>query len=398
MPRQPLGLGEWGEITISRHSKRASPFRARAKYRDHDGIVRTVERWGKSRRDARKSVESALAERSRSRAAVVGLSSADTFAEASLVWLQRIDRLVRLGQRSPGTLETYERQLKGHVLPALGQLRLREISTPLLDRFVSDLHENVGPATARTCRSIVSGVMGTAVRQGAVLANPTRELERLHSESRREPRALSEQERMAWFLGLSQDEVALRQDLVDLTAFLLATGLRLGEVLAVLWRDVDLESGVLTVEATLIRITGQGLIRKPTKSRAGMRALLLPSWAVAMLKARTSVGVGPHEPIFATMDGTYRDPRNVSRAIASARDRIGFGWVTAHSWRKTTATILDSSGASARMIADQLGHSRISMTQDVYLGRRLGESVVQTALEHVDPARDFAQKGGEKGG
>ena len=41
-----------------------------------------------------------------------------------------------------------------------------------------------------------------------------------------------------------------------------------------------------------------------------------------------------------------------------------------HTYRKTVATLLDESGATARMIADQLGHSRVSMTQDVYLGRR----------------------------
>jgi integrase len=67
------------------------------------------------------------------------------------------------------------------------------------------------------------------------------------------------------------DRVALRQDLFDLSAFLLATGLRIGEALAVLWRDVDLDLGVLRVTSTLIRVTGQGLLRKCTKSQAGER-------------------------------------------------------------------------------------------------------------------------------
>lgn len=398
MARQSLGLGEWGDITISRHSGRASPYRARARYRGYDGRGRVIERWGSSQRNARRSVEQALAELIRGRQLAGTLSSSDTFSEAATIWLQRIERLARMGQRSPGTVETYQRQLRGHVLPVLGALRLAEITTPLVDRFVSDLHEHVGAATARTCRSIVSGVMGLAVRQGAVVANPTRDLERLHSGPAREPRALSEEERTAWFVGLAQDKRAIRQDLVDLSAFLLATGLRIGEALAVLWGNIDLESGMLTVEATLIRVTGQGLLRKGTKSRAGQRSLLLPSWAVAMLRSRAQIGVGPSEPIFATTDGGFRDPRNVSRALASARDRLGLEWVTAHSWRKTTATILDSSGATARMIADQLGHSRVSMTQDVYLGRRVGDVMVLKALEGADPRRAGDEKGGEKSG
>ena len=96
-----------------------------------------------------------------------------------------MERLARLGQRSPGTVETYSRQLNAHVLPALGALRLGEVTTPLVDRFVTDVHEHVGPATGRTCRSIVSGVMALAVRHGAVSANPTRELERLSAQPRR---------------------------------------------------------------------------------------------------------------------------------------------------------------------------------------------------------------------
>ena len=52
-----------------------------------------------------------------------------------------------------------------------------------------------------------------------------------------------------------------------------------------------------------------------------------------------------------------------------------------HTYRKTVATLLDESGASARMMADQLGHSRVSMTQDVYLGRRASNAGNLAALE-----------------
>ena len=107
---------------------------------------------------------------------------------------------------------------------------------------------------------------------------------------------------------------------------------------------------------------------------------------MVLLDKRQAVGVGPDEPVFGPVDGTFRDPRNVSRWLRMARERHGFeDWVTFHAWRKTTATVLDEGGATARMIADQLGHSRVSMTQDVYLGRRGRESRVATALEGVDP-------------
>lgn len=63
-----------------------------------------------------------------------------------------------------------------------------------------------------------------------------------------------------------------------------------------------------------------------------------------------------------------------------------FEWVVPHVYRKTVATMLDQGGLSARMIADQLGHSRISMTQDVYMGRRVVDGSVASALEGLfDP-------------
>jgi integrase len=75
-----------------------------------------------------------------------------------------------------------------------------------------------------------------------------------------------------------------------------------------------------------------------------------------------------------------------TRWLVEARERHGFEeWMTFHAWRNTRVTVLDEAGATARMIADQLGHSRVSMTQDVYLGRRCRESRVAAALEGVDP-------------
>jgi integrase len=310
MPRRRLSPGEWGEVSVSK-SPGGSLYRARAWFRDFDGVRRMVERDARPEWAARTALETALAERARR--GVGSLRGSDTFAAAAALWLERLERLARLGQRSPGTVETYSRQLNAHVVPALGALRLREVTTPLVDRFVTDVHEHVGPATGRTCRSIVSGVMALAVRHGAVPANPTRELERLSAQPRRVPRALSEEERARWFRALLGDQVALRQDLFDLSAFLLATGLRIGEALAVLWRDVDLEMGALRVTSTLIRVTGQGLLRKRTKSQAGERILQLPEWCVILLDKRRGVGVSADEPVFGTVDGTFRDPRTVTR-------------------------------------------------------------------------------------
>jgi len=88
-------------------------------------------------------------------------------------------------------------------------------------------------------------------------------------------------------------------------------------------------------------------------------------------------------PIFADSLGGYRDPNNVERAFRQAREGTEFDWVVPHTYRKTVATLLDVDGLSARTIADQLGHSRISMTQDVYMGRRAVDGKASQALDDL---------------
>ncbi|MDR6862836.1 site-specific integrase [Phycicoccus sp. 3266] len=361
-------------------------FRSRVRYRGTDGRLRQVERWGSSSAAAQRAVSMALDELTAT--ATSALTGRDTLDEAIRQWMADLEQLERMGQRSPGTLQTYRRQWEGHVSPGLGALRLTQVTTPVVDRFLVDLHERVGAATARTARAVISGAMGRAVREGAIRFNPTREVRRLKSTPRRRPRALTEEERAAWFLAIARDPKAASRDLPDLCAFMLATGLRIGEVLAVVWSEVNLLHGTVEVTSTLLRVTGRGLIRKPTKTDAGQRVLVLPTWCVAMLRRRAAIGVGPEEPVFGTIDGGFREPRTVSRWLFQVREANGMEWVTTHTWRKTTASVLDGSGITARMIADQLGHSRVSMTQDVYLGRGAVDPRVVAALEAADPHRE----------
>jgi integrase len=63
------------------------------------------------------------------------------------------------------------------------------------------------------------------------------------------------------------------------------------------------------------------------------------------------------------------------------REGTAFEWVVPHTYRKTVATMLDDGGLSARVVADQLGHARISMTQDVYMGRQAVHPSAAATLE-----------------
>jgi integrase len=79
-------------------------------------------------------------------------------------------------------------------------------------------------------------------------------------------------------------------DLIDLSKFMMATGERIGESLAVTWRDFNREIGEIDCSHQIHRIRGNGLVRRRVKSAAGVRIMVLPPWALEMLLARRTSG------------------------------------------------------------------------------------------------------------
>ena len=389
MARPPLPIGTYGSI---RTEKIGGGYRAFTRHRDHDGVTRKVERNGPTAAAAKNRLREHLRDRAQ-QGPRDGLNGNSRFRVAAEEWIGSIDRLVAQGLRSPNTAQLYRLNLATHVLPALGELQLCEITVPRLDRFVQTIQLHSGTATAKIARTVVSGVLGLAVRHGAVPVNPVRDIGRITSTPRRQPRALTSEERNEWIAQLHSDPDAARKDLSDLCEWMLGTGVRIGEALAVSWEDVDLTTGVVEIDHTLVRIKGVGLIRKGTKSVAGARTLRLPAFALAMLRRR-KLAAGGRGPVFPDSAGGWRDPSNTSRDLRNARGSAKFAWVTSHVFRKTAATEMDRAGLSARQIADQLGHAKVSMTQDRYLGRR---AVDRAAAEALDQAHRAARRDGADG-
>jgi integrase len=236
---------------------------------------------------------------------------------------------------------------------------------------------------------VVGGILRYAVRQGALTGNPIRDIEPIEGGTKKKARALTTDERREWLAQLELDPKAVRKDLPDFTRFMLATGVRLGEALALYWEDVVLDPnrdiGFVRIDWTVVRVRKKGLRRTDPKTSAAERTLPLPSWAVTMLRKRRRIaeaeGRSTASPVFPDTLGGLRDPSNTGRALREARGSEGFAWVTSHVFRKTAATIMDEAGLSARLIADQLGHSKPSMTQDTYMGRNSVSPATAAAME-----------------
>jgi integrase len=381
MGRPSLDLGTAGTIRIY---QTATGYRAMTRYRDWDGRIRQVERHGATKGAAAKALK--LAVRDRARVDGGGDITTETRVERlAEVWFAALTDL------SPSTMDAYRDRLDAQVIPALGKVRVRELTPGLVDRHLAAVKTRNGASVARTTKTVLSGICRLACRHNALPSNPCRDVGRISVKRKRPPRSLSVDEVKSIRTWLTEDAKAQRLDLPDLIAFMAGTGLRIGEACAVCWEDVDLASGTVAVRGTVLRIKGVGLIIKPEpKTEAGARILELPSWCVDMLRARLTrrppeqIAGLEVSPVFpAPLGGNLRDPSNTRGALRKAFDAMGLPDVTSHTFRKTVASLMADAGLPARAAADQLGHAQVAMTLNTYMGRQVRVTGAAQVLEQL---------------
>jgi site-specific recombinase XerC len=124
---------------------------------------------------------------------------------AAEMFLAEVKDQVEQDALAPGSYQTYRYQYDKNLAPRIGALRLIESTTPRVNQVIQQIRDEVGAATARTCKSILTGTFGLAVRYGAISSNPVREIKISSKARRKPPRALETEEREQWFELLQQD-------------------------------------------------------------------------------------------------------------------------------------------------------------------------------------------------
>src|SRR5215203_5767854 len=284
--RPGLVLGTAGTVRI--YPAAPTGYKAVTRYRDWDGHVRQVKRHGDTKRAARRNLAAAIRDRSS------GTSGTEINPETRLrmlaeVWFAEI----QCRGLSPSTIQAYRDRLDKQILPALGELKVRELSVGVVDRHLATVRAKHGPSLAKTTRSVLSGLCALGCRYEALATNPCRDVAKISTKPKRPPTALTTDELRRLHHSLSVDQQSIERDLPDLVLFLTATGLRIGEALAVQWADIDFDEETVEVRGTVLRLRAGGLvIKSSSKSAAGRRILELPPWAVTMLRRRQPGGVG----------------------------------------------------------------------------------------------------------
>lgn len=365
MARPPLPIGTFGTITTK--EVRPGVYRARTRFRDFDGVTREIKGTGRSAAAAVRELKVKIADRSAPSGDLIGPDM--RISQVADIWLS----LYRAEQRSEATTANeYQRIIENVINPAIGNIRLREATAGRLERLIrsQDSHSR-----RKKTKTVLKMMFDAAVIDDALPANPVSSTSRLRGQ-KKDVQALSVEDlnavRSAVDAWMTKKRPGPKpnQDMPDIVDLLLATGCRIGEVLAIRWTDIDLSATppTVSISGTIKTEKGKGTYRKPKpKSDASKRTIALPPFAVdVLMRRRIEQRPNHYNAVFATRNGTWHQVGNIERRWRTIRADTGFDWVTPHTFRKTVATLIDrlvDSDTAARV----LGHSSDAITKEFYI-------------------------------
>jgi integrase len=256
------------------------------------------------------------------------------------------------------TQHGYKTVLTTHVLPAWKDWRLRDIERLAIQQWVAKKFvQKTGWQTVRNSWVLLSGILESAVEYGYLPTNPARGV-KFPQKGLREKPTIIVGENLAKLLDHLGEP---HRTMVQLIA---ATGLRIGELLALRWLAVDLDVGALTVRESVYEGKFQ-----PPKTQKALRTIPLGPHVVATLTSHQD-RVKRREPgdiVFGNRKGDpFRESKLLTRVLQPAAEAAGLGRVTWHQFRHIHSSLLNDLKVPVKIAQEQLGHGSISTTLNIY--------------------------------
>jgi integrase len=271
------------------------------------------------------------------------------------------------------TFSGYWRHIHKHVLPYLGHMQLKKVTSDVLERYYIRLQQaGLRASSFRYIHRILSSAFNDGIKRKLLASNPCKlatvprlQLHDMHVISLEQAQRL-----LAAAKGHSLEVVL---------TLALATGMRRGEVLALRWSDIDFEKDTLHVKHTLSYIaTPSGkytYVESEPKTACSRRGIALPPFVMealkhhrvrqteARLRAETWTN---HDLVFCTAHGTYYNPFLLTTQFKKLLIDAGLPAMRFHDLRHSAATIMLTMGVHPKIVQEILGHSNISITLNTY--------------------------------
>lgn len=302
-------------------------------------------------------------------------SNIATYNELASLWWESYKHTVK-----PNTQLNVRRLLDNHILPLFGSYKLDKLTTPLIQNIVNKLAEktNKGEEGAflyyDSLHALNKRILQYGVVMQAIPFNPAREviLPRNTQKAKRQKIKHFDNEELKKFLGYL-DNLDLNKFRYcyenTLYKFLLATGCRINEALALSWSDIDLDNSVVQITKTL----NYKQETNSPKSKASLRDIDIDQATVSMLKqykrrqVQEAWQLGRSETVvFSDFIHEYPNNRTLQTRLRTHFKRAKVTNIGFHGFRHTHASLLLNSGIPYKELQHRLGHSTLSMTMDIY--------------------------------
>jgi integrase len=289
------------------------------------------------------------------------------------------------------SMHIYTFNLEQHILPAYGAIPVRDLGRAHIEACLSGLQQKgYAVSTLRSVRATFSTVLEAAANRRFISENPAHRIRIREADSKRETR---------FYCPATVRE--LLAELTDPCRAIVATavlaGLRIGEILALRWKRVDLLAETLEVAETY----SSGMFGPP-KTRSSRRVIPMSATLVGIFKQLRPSDCQPDDLVFRTAKGTPLSDKNLyNRELAPACDAIKQPRVSWHSFRHTHATLLHETGESLKTAQALLGHSDLETTLAVYThaipdSQKRAVERVAVVLDLDGPSRLRGQNSGER--
>jgi integrase len=356
-----------GEGSISK--RKDGRFEVRVSLGVVDGRRQQAHFYAKTRADAVELLRQARQEqRPVGRAAKTG---AETVAQFMDRWLEQV-----VSKNRRGTFSSYESRIRLYINPVVGNVRLGALTREHVEQVEACARtRGMSPSSVHLLRVIFSAALNAAIkweRPGV------RNVVRLTAPPKIEKRT---------YPVLSPDDArrlldeAEKGPYASVYATMLYCGLRVGEALALRWADIDLERRTIHIEHSLTRgDRGKGAELGPTKTRDSKRTFDLSSIAAATLKEQRLNQVKQQAEagqrgfpwlndwglVFTMPLGEPINPSTLLWDFGIRLNSAGLPPMRLHDLRHSCATLLHEAGVDWKEISHLMGHSKVSITQDLY--------------------------------
>lgn len=291
------------------------------------------------------------------------------------------------------TKDEYSTLARKHIRDmSLGAMRMCDLKASHIEAWLLDLTAGgLSESTIRTCYTVLRKILDAAVRDELLRTNWAAKVTR--PTVTRHEAAYLDTVQVAELIRQASDSGSRYALLFELLA---VTGLRRGEALALKWSDIDWDKRDIWAHGTLARLA-DGLVVTPPKTKTSNRHIYMGERAYAILKQLKTRQAEEHLRagslwqatgfVFTTETGQPCDPRNALRALKSSAEKVGLTGIGLHTLRHSAATAMLENGVPLKVVSEQLGHSSVAVTGDIY-GHVTPASAME-AMKTLDAAMVF---------